>query len=399
MLLRCVFYIIVSTLSGAFVCNESKVMMKKLLPLLSILCILFVCVNLFAGTGNEPVSPSSIEPRSVVIATRFDSLFTELSQKKGFNGNILVGIHGKVIYKNTFGYSDLQRKEPLNIKSAFQIASVTKQFTAVAIMILKEQRKLDYGDTVQKFIPGFPYKNITIRLLLAHRSGLPNYMYFAGKYWKNKRMFLTNDQLLEIMAKHKPAPEFLPDRQYKYSNTGYAVLVSIVERVSGLPFDEFMEQHIFLPLGMNNTFVYNPKNKKTIEHETRGYTKNRRRTYDDFLSGVVGDKGIYSTVEDLFLWDQGLYTESLVQQSTLDEAFTPMSYDYKRDSNYGYGWRIDTLIDGSKIVYHGGWWRGYNSLFIRRLDDHTTIIILTNKVNWSFGNIGQLLEIVDSADI
>lgn len=342
---------------------------------------------------------NSLEPRSVVIATRFDSLFNSVAERKGFNGNVLVGIHGHAIYKNSFGYSDLRTKEPLNIKSVFQIASVTKQFTAIAIMMLQEEGKLSYTDTIQKFIPDFPYKNITIKQLLSHRSGLPNYMYFTGRYWKKKREYLTNEQVLDLMIKHKPYPDFQPDRRYKYSNTGYAMLALIVERLSGLPFDEYMEQKIFKPLGMTSTFVYNPRNQKTIEYETKGYNKNRRKSYTDFLDGVTGDKGIYSTVEDMFLWDQALYSEQLVKQSTLDEAFTPVSYDYKRDNNYGYGFRIDTLSDGSKIVYHGGWWRGYNSLFVRRLDDHTTIIILCNKVNWSFGEIEDLMNIIDSADV
>jgi len=353
--------------------------------------------------GEDPIKPSDIsgnvEMRSIVVATKFDSLFRSLSTKRGFNGNVLIGMSGNVVYKNAFGFSNLKTKELLNVKSVFQIASVTKQFTAIAIMILHERGLLEYSDTIQKFIPDFPYKNITIKQLLAHRSGLPNYMYFAAKYWKKKREYLTNEHLLEIMKANKPRPEFVPDRRYKYSNTGYAMLALIVERVSGLPFDIFMEENVFRPIDMTSTFVYNPLNKKTIEYETNGYNRNRRKSYEDFLDGVCGDKGIHSSVEDMFLWDRALYSEQLVKQTTLDEAFTPVSYDYKRDNNYGYGFRIDNLADGSKVVYHGGWWRGYNSLFVRRLGDQTTIIILSNKVNWSFGDMGDLLSIIDSADM
>jgi CubicO group peptidase (beta-lactamase class C family) len=361
---------------------------------------LLFCVTLIAA-AEDPVRPASendnsIEPRSVVIATKFDSLFRSISQKKGFNGNVLVGLYGNVIYKNAFGYSNLRTKELLNVKSVFQIASVSKQFTAVAIMMLQEQGKLEYSDTIQKFIPDFPYKNITIKQLLAHRSGLPNYMYFSPKYWKKKKEYMSNEDVLSQMITHRPRPEFTPDRRYKYSNTGYAMLALLVERISGQPFHAFMEQNVFQPIGMTSTFVYDPANSKTTEYETNGYNKNRRKSYVDFLDGVTGDKGIYSTVEDMFLWDQALYTEKIVKQSTLDEAFTPVSYDYKRDNNYGYGFRLDTLADGSRIVYHGGWWRGYNSLFVRRLNDHTTIIILCNKVNWSFGDIQDLMSIVDN---
>jgi CubicO group peptidase (beta-lactamase class C family) len=367
----------------------------------SLLLFIFFSLSLSAvADDGRPSVPAdaAAEPRSVAIATRFDSLFSGLAENRGFNGAVLVGIHGHAVYKSAFGYSDLRAKTPLDVRSVFQIASVTKQFTSVAIMMLKERGLLDYTDTVQRFIPDFPYKNITVRQLLAHRSGLPNYMYFSGRYWKNKRHYLTNDRMLEMMKQRKPGMEFLPDRRYKYSNTGYAVLASIVERVSGMPFDEFLDINIFRPLGMNSTFVYNPENKKTIEFITKGHNKNRRSFTPDYLDGVTGDKGIYSTVEDLFLWDQALYTETLVKQSTLDEAFIPSSYDVKRENNYGFGWRIDTLENGGKVVYHGGWWRGYNSLFIRRLDDHTTIIILCNRVNWSWGEKEDLISLIDSVD-
>lgn len=352
-----------------------------------------------SGDGSEPSTDisSHFDRRVHIIASRFDSLFSNLTKHKGFNGNVLVGIHGNVIYKNSFGYSNLKKKTPLNVKSVFQIASVTKQFTAAAVMMLHERKLLEYNDTIQKYIPNFPYKNITIKQLLAHRSGLPNYMYFAGKYWKNKRVYLTNNDLLTLLIKYKPRTEFQPDARYKYSNTGYAILALIVERVAKMPFHQFMEENIFSPLEMRGTFVYNPNNKKTIEYETNGYTKKRRLAHRDFLDGVVGDKGIYSTVEDLFIWDQALYSDKIVKQTTLNEAFTPLSYDNRRDNTYGFGWRISTAEDGSKIVYHGGWWRGYSSLFVRRLEDQTTIIILCNRVNWSWGEKEDLMNIIDSS--
>ena len=351
---------------------------------------------------NDPVEHSvkRLEiMKDEIVAERLDSLFTYYSTQKGFNGNVLIAHEGKILYKNCFGYSDIRKRIPLNIESVFQLASVSKQFTAMAIMMLEEEGALQYTDPVTKFIPSFPYPDVTVWHLLTHRSGLPNYMYFAGKYWKNKRLFMDNDDLLRMMSVYRPRPDFRPDQRYRYSNTGYAVLASIVERVSRLRFDEFMEKHVFQPLGMANTFVFNHKNAKTVAYQTLGHNKNRRKTYDDFLGGVVGDKGIYSTVDDMYIWDQMLYTDTLVQQSTLEEAFTPISFDYKHNSNYGYGWRIDLLEDGRKIVYHAGWWRGYNSLFVRRLDDRTSIIVLSNKVNWSFRNINRLMSIVDDRTV
>jgi CubicO group peptidase (beta-lactamase class C family) len=368
------------------------------------LCVLLSFFSVFCSVDETPKpfsSPSSNirkEQQSVeLIATKFDSLFSVLSKKRGFNGNVLVAQKGKILYKNAFGFSDLKRKIPLNIQSVFQIASVSKQFTSVAIMMLHDQGKIEFADSVQKFFPAFPYKDITIRHLLSHRSGLPNYMYFAGKYWKNKRQPLTNEDVMEMMGQYKPIVEFKPDRKFKYSNTGYVVLAAIVEKISGMPFHVFMEENIFKPLEMKSTFVFDPADKRMFEFETKGYSKNRRLAKDDFLSGVSGDKGIYSTIDDMFKWDQALYTEKIVKQSTLDEAFTPASYDYKHDSEYGYGWRISTLENGDKIVYHAGLWRGYNSFFARRLSDHTAIIVLCNKVNWSFRRDELLFGIIDSA--
>jgi CubicO group peptidase (beta-lactamase class C family) len=208
---------------------------------------------------------------------------------------------------------------------------------------------------------------------------------------------MSNDDVMDMLITYHPGLAFVPDRKYKYNNTGYVILACIVEQVSGLQFHTFLEKRIFKPLGMKRTFIYNTKNMLDVEYQTLGYKKNRHRAEEDYLSGVVGDKGIYSTVEDMFKWDQALYTEQLIKQTTLQEAFTPFSYDWRNDHSYGYGWRIVTADDSSKIVYHAGLWRGYSGIFARRLHDKTTIIVLCNKVNWSFENIDRFLGILDSA--
>ncbi len=364
-------------------------------------CYFVAAIHLHPG---EPASPASLtaalveERRQEHITGRFGELFTMLAAVEGFNGNVLLSHNGKVLYKHAFGYSDLRSKTPLDIESAFQLASVSKQFTSVAIMILHDQGKLDFSDPIRKYFPTLPYRNVTIRHLLGHRSGIPDYMIFAGRYWKNKKEFLTNSDLVEMLIAHHPRPEFAPNQRYKYSNTNYALLASLVEHVSGLSFDEFMERHVFSVLGMNNTIVFNPEKRHIFHFETTGYNKGSAPAREDYLSGVVGDKGIYSTVDDLFLWDQALYTARLVKQSTLDEAFTPQRRNCKDDSNYGYGWRIARGGGEKKIAYHAGWWRGYTSLCVRRPEDKTCIIVLSNTVNWSFRNIDRLLDIVDSKD-
>jgi CubicO group peptidase (beta-lactamase class C family) len=360
----------------------------------------FVLFSLSVGWLNiqaPAMEDIHARPASVDAAMKLDSLFQIYASKRGFNGNVLISQNGEVIYKHSFGYSDLKTKMPLNLESTFQIASITKQFTAMAVMMLHEEGKLNVTDTLQRFFPNFPYKNITIRELLAHRSGLPEYMGFAGRYWKDRKRFMKNQDVMDMLMHDHPARIFLPDKKYRYSNTGYVILACIAEKVSGVPFEKFLEERIFHRLGMNHTFIGSFANTVAAEYKTKGYNKNRRIAAEDYLSGVVGDKGIYSTVEDMYRWDQALYSDQLVHQKTLEEAFAPVSYDRRHATSYGYGWRIDMLEDGSKIVYHAGWWRGYNSLFVRRLRDKTAIIVLSNRINWSFRNIDRLMDILDSS--
>lgn len=357
--------------------------------------LVLISTAVFASDTHNVLSRTEIA-RDEEIAGRFGSLFSALNSRRGFNGNVLVSQQGRIIFEKSFGYSDLRKKIPLKSSSAFQIASVSKQFTAMAVMMLYEEGKLDFDDRVTKFFPDFPYPRVTIRHLLSHRGGLPDYMAMSRKYWRRKKGYMTNADMMRMLVAYGPRPLFEPDSMYRYSNTGYAVLGAIVEKVSRQPFDEYMNENIFKPLDMRSTFVFNPKKRAALAKAAKGYSSRRRRVGDVFLNGVVGDKGIYSTVEDMFKWDQGLYTEVLVKQSTLVKAFTPESYDYRNESEYGFGWRIENLENGEKIVFHSGWWGGYNSLFIRRLTDRTAIVILSNKVNWSFNNINHLMKLIDS---
>ncbi len=364
--------------------------------LLSILAIFFTSIGISQDLSTSNLSD---EKSKNIAIQKYDSLFSALYREKGFNGNVLIAQNGEVIYKNVFGYSDLKTKEPLNFESTFQIASVTKQFTAMAIMMLYEQGKLAFTDSVHKFFPNFPYKGITIHQLLSHRSGLPEYMRFARKYWKNKNQLMKNSDVINMLIAHKPKLLFTPDKKFNYGNTGYVVLACIIEKASKISYHKYLKERIFNRLKMTNTFVYLSKTTEDVDITTKGHNKNESEAEEDYLSGVVGDKGIYSTVEDMLKWDQALYTEQLVKQATLQKAFMPISYDEKRNNNYGYGWRINTTEDGKKIVYHAGWWRGYNSLFVRKLNDRTSLIILCNRVNDSFDEIDSLINLINSPKI
>lgn len=352
-------------------------------------------LNVLAAVNSERQQitiPDSFTPDSArVLGNQLDSIFDFLHKRKGFNGTVLLTKYDKIIFKGAFGYKDLAQKQPLEIETAFQLASVSKQFTAMAIMMLKEQGKLDYDDFIEQFIPNFPYSGITIRQLLSHRSGLSNYTYFSDELWPDLGKPITNEDVIAIMAQHQPKVYFQPNLKFAYSNTGYFLLASIVERTAGMPFATFLQQNIFGPLEMTNTFTFG--DPFPSENVATGHTRNRRKRKPDYLDSVLGDKGMYSTVEDLYKWDQALYTSKLVSTETLEEALT--GFDQKEKlgrEDYGFGWRIKALKNGDIITYHAGLWHGYNTYMLRNPKDHSSIIILSNLANGSLRFLDELKD-------
>lgn len=358
-------------------------------------CALFLSFSACSGFKNDELIveedcelhvevPETFTPTiATKLGRQVDSLFTHLHKRKGFNGTVLVTKYDQIIYRGAFGYADFKTKDTLSTQTVFQLASVSKQFTAMAIMMLKEQGKLNYDDSLQVYIPDFPYRGITVKQLLTHRSGLPNYTYFSDELWPDRKVDLSNDDVLSMMAVHKPNVYYQPDRTFSYSNTGYALLASIVEKASGQPFAEFMREHIFEPLKMHNTYTFNHELVAQPGKVAAGHIGGRRKRLPDYQDTVLGDKGMYSTVEDLYKWDQALYTQKLVKRETLEEAFSPTGKVNRREESYGYGWRIKQVDSGDTVVYHGGLWHGYNTYFLRNPSDHSSIIVLSNLTNGS----------------
>jgi len=333
--------------------------------------------------------------KSQKVETRIDSIFSQLQNKAGFNGVVLISENHHIVYKRAFGFADLKSKSPLNTKSVFQLASVSKQFTAVAIMMLMERGFLQYEDRVTRFYPDFPYPEITIRQLLTHRAGLPDYRWFCDPLLIDKTKPLSNQEMMRLFEMHKPAAYFRPDSRFAYSNTGYAVLSAIVEKVSGVKFSQFMKLAIFEPLGMNQSLIYSKCESECTPGKVVGYERNGRwQAPNDLFNGITGDKNVYASVEDLSTWDEALYTEKLLKQSTLNEAYQPASTELRGWRNYGFGWRINTSNPTKKIVYHSGWWRGFRTFFMRNISDRNSIIILSNTVNYSLNSLGYLYALI-----
>jgi CubicO group peptidase (beta-lactamase class C family) len=334
-------------------------------------------------------------------ASAFDSLFNQLYAEKAFNGNVLIAEKGIVIYKKSFGLANEQTKEALNEQSIFELASVSKQFTAMAIVILEEKGKLKYDDLMSKYLPELDYyKNVTIRNLLNHTSGLPDYMQLLDSFlidetWEKKTKIATNKDIIQVFAQHKPKLEFEPSEKWEYSNTGYALLASIIEKVSGQTYAEFLKSNIFAPLKMVNTFIYTRRYKpQTIKNYAFGYVYSdslkKNVLPDDIkgldlyvytLDGIVGDGTVNSTTNDLLIWDRALYSNQFITLKAKSEIFQVAKLKDGSETKYGFGWGIEKHKTFGNIQNHSGGWPGYATFIERHTDNDKTIIVLQNNDN------------------
>src|SRR6187551_3492469 len=333
------------------------------------------------------------------VSKKFDSLF--ISQQN-FSGVILVAENGKPVYRKAFGYREFENQTALQTSDIFELASVSKQFTAMIIMMLKEKGLLNYDDSASKYLE-IPYKGITIRNLLTHTSGLPDYQDIMDKYW-DKSKVAGNPDCIEYLNKYAPPKHFKPGEKYEYSNTGYMLLASIAEKASGKDFIELCRKWIFRKLKMKSTDIRTLGEKKATKNFAIGhiYVEGRNKfvradsfpssNYTIWLGNRKGPGRISSTAADLLKWDNALYTEKLIKQSTLQEAFTPMKLNDGTVSNYGFGWEIRNAPSFGRIVQHNGDNPGYKTQIIRYIDKKKTIILLNNNATKDFALILKQLE-------
>jgi CubicO group peptidase (beta-lactamase class C family) len=351
-----------------------------------IIWLLTVSVFFLASCDNRQ------ENQTDPLALSLDSVMNSIADTARFNGNVLVSKNGTIVYRKSFGYANYDTKEQLNDSSLFELASVSKQFTAMAIMILKERGLISYDDDVKKYIPELPYEGMTIRHFLNHTSGIPDYEAEFNKGWDpNKIAF--NDDMINLLVKNKPKVLFKPGEKWEYSNTAYALLASIIERISKNSYSGFLAENIFKPLHLNRTRVYNTRRSTTeiISNYAFGYVYSdslkkfvlpdslRALHFVYTLDGIVGDGTVNSTTGDLFLWDQSLYTEKAIKKTTLDEAFAPVKLYDGTFHEYGFGWGIakDSVL--GKFVHHSGGWPGYATYIRRYIDRNDCIIVLSNN--------------------
>jgi len=297
---------------------------------------------------------------------------------KGFNGGMLVAKNGNIVFEKYSGTAHLPGNDLITATTPLQIASTSKTFTAMAVLKLWQDGKLNIDDELSKYIKNFNYPGVTIRSLLNHRSGLPNYLYFMEDLGWDKNKIATNEDVLDNLVNRKAeltniAP---PNRHFTYCNTNYALLALLVERVTGIKFPAYLQQTFFGPLQMKNTFVSvaTDSSKVIFSYDYRG-----RPMALNPSDGVYGDKNIYTSLRDLLTWDRALISNKIFTPETLAQAYTPYSNEKPGIRNYGLGWRMNIYPDGKKMIYHNGWWHGSRAVFIRLLKENATIILISNK--------------------
>lgn len=360
------------------------------------------CLSILLATGCFQTEPGRVAEVTADSATRrlsaseharyanaarhfYDSALAPI----GFNGAMLVAKNGEIVFEQYSGTRHLKGTDTIDANTSFHLASVSKTFTAMAILKLWEENKLSLSDSLGKYFPAFPYPGIDIRMLLNHRSGLANYTHYLDHYKWDKKIRATNKDVLQSLYTYRPPLQFATGKHFSYCNTNYALLALIIEQVSGKWYGEYLAETFFRPLKMNDSFVFQWADSARV---TPSYEYNTRLYPFDFLDLVYGDKNIYSTPRDLLKWDQALYSGEFFSKATLDSAFAPYSFERPGVRNYGLGWRMQVPASGPKVIYHNGWWHGNNTVFTRLIADTATIIVLGNKRNGAIYRVKPLFR-------
>jgi CubicO group peptidase (beta-lactamase class C family) len=357
---------------------------------------------------------SAVTGSAQVSASQIDAVFSSLKSSDAPGAAVLVVRNGRVAFRRGYGVTDLRTKTKIDAYTNFRLASFTKQFTAACIMLLARDGKLHYDDHLTDFFPEFPEygKSITVRNLLNHTSGLPDYGELLMKQYPNtppEQVPQILDAGVLKLLEQQTSGEFPAGTKWEYSNSGYAVLAMIVEKVSGKPFGQFLQERIFVPLKMTNTLAYE-KGKNEVPHRAYGHTgkdetKPDEAKKDDMkkdetkpgeiwqetdqspTSAVLGDGGIYSSLDDLAKWDRALRNHTLLTEKEMQPALTPVEptggpskFPDGAAVSYGFGWFLNPYR-GHQRMSHDGGTIGFRTTIQRFPNDAITIIILANRTD------------------
>lgn len=300
----------------------------------------------------------------------------------GFNGSFSILYKGIPIYnKNQGRYNLMYPQDTITSSTTFQLASVSKPITSMAVLMLWEQGKINIDNPVKQYILDFPYADITVCQLLNHTSGLQDYMRLVEKNWDENKLIL-NEDILILLKEHQLPLNFTPGKKHSYSNTGYAMLALLVERVTKTPYHQWVHDNIFEPAGMKTAWIWNPITADTIRNCAIGYMSSSRkaRYYShDKCDEIVGDKSVFCSMNDMICWDKAIRKNLFVSDTTMQKAWNPTKIK-KTEVAYGLGWRMKEFGD-RVAVYHNGLWNGFTSAHVRFNQEDITILILSNTRN------------------
>lgn len=319
-----------------------------------------------------------------------------ISQRRNFNGAILIAQRDIILAEHYVGLARVEDNVTVSAATPFQLASISKTFTSVALLQLVDEGKVSLEQSIQDFFPTFPYAGVTLRSLLSHRSGLPYYEYTFDELVRKEKLYPTNQDIIRWFSESNPPPKIhnLPDHYFAYNNTNFALVAAVIEKVSGKPFHQYVKERIFKPLEMHHSYVEGSGDSTLIGQRTFGY-EGRRKVPFHLYDRVVGDKGFFSTPRDLFSWYRALRDGKVLSKERLQEAFTPRSFEFPGIRNYGYGFRLwVNEQQQTEFIYHTGWWKGYNTIFFFDPKYDFVIIVLSNKLDKSIYQIKDFISVL-----
>uniref|UniRef100_UPI0039A69E88 serine hydrolase domain-containing protein n=1 Tax=Ornithobacterium rhinotracheale TaxID=28251 RepID=UPI0039A69E88 len=330
---------------------------------------------------NLPYNKKALAAFKLEKKSYLDAFYKNYWESNKVSGGLLVAKNGEIIFEKYLGQADKAANEDLMQDTPIHLASISKVLTAVAILRLVQAGKLKLEQPVYSLLPAFPYKEVTVRDLLTHRSGLQNYAYFKPhkKFWREGKM-KTNYDVLEYLANGLSQTYSLPNKNFSYCNTNYALLALIAEKITGERYPIMMQKMLFEPLGMNHTFVFDYKKPRKA---SKSYTFKGELWPESDLDAIYGDKNIYSTPRDILQLDRAMYADNFLTPELKKLMKQGYSNERRGVKNYGLGIRMMQWDSGEKLLYHNGWWHGNYTTYVRGEQDTISIIALGNQRNRS----------------
>ena len=378
-----------------------------LYPMKSIIILLISVVISITSCTTKTEHKLKSSPKNELYKPKFNGLskqfisnkrkhiypfYTKILGNDRFNGMFLVAKNGKIIFEKVNGYLDYSKEKKLEITTPIHLASISKSVTALAIMRLVDKKEIDLEDDVRKYLPIFPYKGVTIRMLLTHRSGVPYYGYFADPIWDHSKK-MTNQDVLKLLNKHVFPLNFPSGTHFAYCNTNYALLALVVEKVTGVKFPKAMKKLVFDPLKMYHSFILDTPEK--INEISPSYNSRFQIQAVDFLDGIYGDKNMYSTARDLLKMDIATYSTDFLSKQSREEIYKGYSYENPGTRNYGLGMRMVEVPDKKPYFFHTGWWHGNTGCYATLRGDTVCIIALSNSYTRSVYQVHRLTEMFE----